>query len=78
MVARSSAEVEFRSVAHRICEVLWIKGLLEDLKISSPLPMKVSCDNKAAISVAHNLVFLIEKSTLKLMNTLSKKSWTLD
>ena len=57
VVARSSAEAEFRSVAHGICEVLWIRRLLEDLKISSPLPMKIYCDNKAAISITHNLVF---------------------
>ena len=56
MVARSSAEAEFRLVAHGICEVLWIKRLLDDLKIYNPLPMKVYCDNKAAISIAHNPV----------------------
>lgn len=56
VVARSSADAEFRSVAHGICEVLWIKRLLEDLKIQSILPMKVHCDNKAAIAIAHNPV----------------------
>ncbi|KAL5777605.1 hypothetical protein ACOSP7_010531 [Xanthoceras sorbifolium] len=57
VVARSSAEAEFRAVAHGICEVIWIKRLLEDLKISNPLPMKLYCDNKATISIAHNPVF---------------------
>lgn len=56
VVARSSAEAEFRAVAHGICEVLWIKQLLEELKTTSPLPMKVFCDNKAAIAIAHNPV----------------------
>ena len=56
VVARSSAEAEFRSVAHGICEVLWIRRLLEELKISNQLPMRVYCDNKAAISIAHNPV----------------------
>ena len=56
MVARSSAEAEFRSVAHGSYEVLSIKRLLEELKISNQLPMKVYCDNKAAISIAHNPV----------------------
>ena len=55
-MARSSVEAEFRSVAHGICEVLWIKRLLEDLKIQSTLPMKMHCDNKAAIAIAHNPV----------------------
>lgn len=57
VVIRSNAKAKFRSVAHEICEVLWIKRLLEDLKISNPLPMKVFCDNKGAISVAHNPIF---------------------
>ncbi|XP_073219751.1 uncharacterized protein [Cicer arietinum] len=34
VVARSSAEAEFRAMAHGICELLWLKIILEDLKIS--------------------------------------------
>ena len=56
LVVRSSAEAEFRAIAHGICEVLWIKQLLEELKAASPLPMKVFCDNKVDIAIAHNLV----------------------
>ena len=33
VVARSSAEAEFRAVAHGICELLWRKNLLEDLSL---------------------------------------------
>ena len=54
MVARSSAKAEFRAVTHGIYEVLWIKELLEELKTAIPLPMKVFCDNKAAIAIRHN------------------------
>ena len=57
MVVRSSTETEFISVAHGICEALWIKRFLEDLKISCFLPMQVCCDNKVAIEIAHNPVF---------------------
>ena len=56
MVARSSAEAEFRSVAHEICEVMWIKRILDELKVPSPSPIKAYCDNKAAISIAPNPV----------------------
>ncbi|GMP81639.1 hypothetical protein CsSME_00036279 [Camellia sinensis var. sinensis] len=56
VVTRSSAEAEFRAVAHGICEVMWIKRILEELKLSHPTPMKVYCDNKAAIAIAHNPV----------------------
>lgn len=56
VVTRSSVEAEFRSMAHGICEALWIERLLEDLKIPRTSPMEVCCDNKAAIAIAHNLV----------------------
>ena len=56
VVSRSSVEAEFRNTAHDICEVLWIKQLLEELKAASPLPMKVFCDNKAVIAIAHDPV----------------------
>ena len=34
VVDRSSAKVEFRSMALGICELLWLKTILEDLKIT--------------------------------------------
>ena len=55
-MVRSSAEAEFRAIAHGICEVLWIKQLLKELKVASPLPMKVFCDNKAVTAIALNAV----------------------
>ena len=36
--------------------MIWIKRILLELKVSEALPMKLYCDNKAAISIAHNLV----------------------
>ena len=54
MVTRSSANVEFRAVAHGICELLWLKKLLEYLKVTSHMPMKLYCDNKTMINIAHN------------------------
>lgn len=56
VVAKSSAEAEFRAVAHGICEIMWIRRLLEELKATKSSPMKLYCDNKAAISIAHNPV----------------------
>ena len=56
IVARSSAEAEFRALAQGTCELIWLKRLLEELKMSSEYPMKLYCDNKAAISIAHNPV----------------------
>ena len=56
VVARSSAEAEFRSMAQGECEVLWLKRVLEELKQPFSLPMRLYCDNKSAISIAHNSV----------------------
>ena len=56
VVARSSAEAEFRAMAQGVCELLWIKIILEDLRISWEGPMRLYCDNKSAISIAHNPV----------------------
>ncbi|GAV80943.1 LOW QUALITY PROTEIN: hypothetical protein CFOL_v3_24402, partial [Cephalotus follicularis] len=54
VVARSSAKAEFRSVAHGLCEFLWLQGLLADLNFPVQSPMKLFCDSKSAISIAHN------------------------
>ena len=56
VVARSSAEAEFRAMEQGICELLWVKMILKDLKIVFQEPMVLYCDNKAAISIAHNPV----------------------
>ncbi|XP_022853510.1 uncharacterized protein LOC111374981 [Olea europaea var. sylvestris] len=56
VVARSSAEAEFRAVAQGICEGLWIKKLLGELKVEVELPIKLYCDNKAAINISLNPV----------------------
>ncbi|CAH9070189.1 unnamed protein product [Cuscuta europaea] len=56
VVARSSVESEFRAMANGICELLWIKRVITELKMEIELPMKLYCDNKADISIAHNHV----------------------
>ena len=56
VVARSSTEVEFRALENEICEGMWIKRLLEELKFPIDSPMRFFCDNQATISIAKNLV----------------------
>ena len=48
MVARSSAESEFRAIAQGLCELLWLKIILDDLGIKWDDPMKLT------INIAHN------------------------
>ncbi|XP_057747343.1 secreted RxLR effector protein 161-like [Arachis stenosperma] len=56
VVTRSSAEAEFRAMAQGICELLWMKIILDDLKVKYEAPMELVCDNKSAISIPHNPV----------------------
>lgn len=56
VVAKSSAKAEFRSMAHGVCEFLWLKRLLTELGVPISHPMSLYYDNKAAISISHNPV----------------------
>ncbi|KAH9783645.1 hypothetical protein KPL71_009401 [Citrus sinensis] len=56
VVARSSAEAEYRGMALGICEGLWISFILNDLGYPSQQPIQLYCDNKAARDIAHNPV----------------------
>ena len=54
MVARSIAKAEFRAMAHELCQVLWLKQVLEYLRRPTVLPIRLYCDNKTSINIAHN------------------------
>ena len=56
VVARSSAEAEFRALSYGICEGIWLQRMLNELGIVQNCPMQLLCDNKAAISIAKNPV----------------------
>ena len=58
MVSRSSAESEYRALALGICEGMWIKRLLNELKIEVPRSFKMHSDSQAAINIAKNPVHL--------------------
>lgn len=56
VVARSSAEAEYRALALTSCEVTWLQALLKDLGIADLPPAVLHCDNKSAIAIAANPV----------------------
>lgn len=56
MVARSSAEAKYRAMAQGVCELLWLRKLLKELRLLGKNHLSLFCDNKSAISIAHNLV----------------------
>ena len=45
---------EFKAIAQGLWELLWLKIVLDDLRLKSKSPMKLYCDNKLAINNAHN------------------------
>ena len=55
-MARSSAEAKYRGMAKAICELLWIKNLVQKLHIEQTSPVKLYCDSKATCDIAHNQV----------------------
>ena len=56
VVSKSSAEAELRALAQGIMEELWLKRVLCEIHVKVELPLKLYCDNKAAISMALNPV----------------------
>ena len=56
VVSRSSADAEFKAMAHGFCEGIWLKRLLQELQINITEPVLVLCDNQSAISIAKNPV----------------------
>ena len=77
VVARS-AEAEFRTMAQGICEGMWLRRLLLELKIPFQKSMRMLCDNQAAKNIAKNPVhheidrhFIkekIEEGTIKMVH----------
>lgn len=56
-VSRSSAEVEYRSMASTVGEIQWLTRLLRDLRVECKLPIDLWCDSKAVLHIAANPVY---------------------
>ena len=57
MVSRSSAEAEYRSMATKTSELMWLKALLASLGVFHESTMRLFCDNQVALHIAKNPVF---------------------
>jgi histone deacetylase 1/2 len=55
LVARSSTEAEYRSMANTTAELMWIESLLQELHVEFQ-PPTLLCDNISAVALAHNPV----------------------
>jgi len=56
-VSRSSTEAEYRAMANTCLEIVWLRYLLQDLKVSCNLSAQLFCGNQAALHIAANPVF---------------------
>jgi histone deacetylase 1/2 len=65
LVARSSTEAEYRSMANTTVDLLWIQSLLHELQIPFHTPTLL-CDNLSAVSLSHNPVLHSKTKHLEL------------
>ena len=65
VIARSSAEAEYRKMVATVCEPIWLKGLVSDLGFSHQAPMSLMCDNQLPCTLQLILFFMKEPSTLR-------------
>jgi hypothetical protein len=56
VVARSTAEAEYRAMTQSVSEELWLCKLLQELRLLEDKPIMLYCDNKAAINITNNSV----------------------
>ncbi|CAM8913872.1 unnamed protein product [Rhodiola kirilowii] len=57
IVSRSSAEAEYRAMAHACCDVSWLTRILADLQVQVPTHVALFCHNMAAMHIARNPIF---------------------
>jgi len=57
VVARSSAEAEYRAMASATCELVWLKQLLKELHFGDVKQMILICDNQVALHISSNAIF---------------------
>lgn len=55
LVAKSSAEAEYRSLTSATSEILWVQSLLQELQVDCAVPT-IFCDNQSTVALSHNPV----------------------
>ena len=57
VVVKSSAEAKYRAMALATSELIWLKQLLQELRLGNDGQMTLVCDNQATLHIAFNPVF---------------------
>ena len=55
-MVKSSVETKFRAMTLGLCELLWLRIVLGDLKILGHGSMELMCDNQSTINITQNPV----------------------
>ena len=55
--SKSSIEAEYRAMSTACSEIIWLRGLLEELGFSQTTSTPLYADNTSAIQIGTNLVF---------------------
>ncbi|GKB22091.1 hypothetical protein Tco_0856014 [Tanacetum coccineum] len=66
VLARFSAEAEFRAMFSVTCEVMWILKILKEMKVDVQVPVPLHCDNNVVIQIAANPVFHVKTKHFEL------------
>jgi hypothetical protein len=56
-VSFSSTEAEYKALCAAICEVVWLRRLLQDVGEERKKPTMIKCDNQCSINIAKNPIF---------------------
>ncbi|KAK4285124.1 hypothetical protein QN277_001866 [Acacia crassicarpa] len=57
IVSKSSAKAKYRAMSQLVQEIVWVLQLMKEIGITTVLPTKLWCDNKAVLHIASNSVF---------------------
>ena len=57
VVSKSSAKVEYRSIAQTVCKVMWLIFLLVEFGFTVEVLMSMRCDNQTTIFIIYNPIF---------------------
>jgi hypothetical protein len=56
-MSRSSTQAEYKAIANAMAKIMWIRTLLEELKLTKHTASSLWCDNLGTTYLSANLVF---------------------
>ena len=76
VVSCSSAEDEYRTMAHTACKMVWLKNLLMEFDFRQSELIPIHCDNQSAPYTAQNLLFHKRTKHIKVDCHFVRDAWT--